>query len=80
VAECKHLIEEATCGVCLPRPVGGVTFPARLGPPVAARFAGECGACDQKIEPGDVIRADGEGGWLCRECAGEPPGGPEELW
>lgn len=38
---------------------------ASWGPWFEARHPGRCSACDGRIEPGDRIRADGEGGYLC---------------
>jgi uncharacterized protein DUF4326 len=48
------------------------------GPWVKARFEGDCDGCGTAVWPGDSIRADGRGGWLCAVCgdedASEPPG------
>lgn len=30
-----------------------------------ARYPGECATCGDPIRPGDVIRADGRGGYVC---------------
>jgi len=38
------------------------------GPIIAARWPGRC-VCDQPFAAGDLIRADGEGGWLAGCCA-----------
>lgn len=35
------------------------------GPAFPAKFGGTCTSCGDRIEPGDMIRADGEGGWEC---------------
>lgn len=35
-----------------------------------ARYGGRCSNCDDYIEPGDRIRADGYGGYL-GQCCGE---------
>lgn len=40
----------------------------RLGPVVTASFPGEPDCCEQGIEPGDRIRADGHGGWIHEGC------------
>lgn len=81
MAECIHEIEEATCGVCTPRkrplpPSGG------FGPWFPASFDGDCdGPCTGEIKAGDVIRSDGEGGWLCGDCGrDEAPRGGTALW
>lgn len=35
---------------------------------------GRCaGPCDEPVKPGDRIRADGEGGYLCEVCGGDEP-------
>ncbi len=43
----------------------------RLGPVFTASFPGEPACCEQGIDVGDRIRADGEGGWIHEECEGE---------
>jgi hypothetical protein len=40
------------------------------GPWFSARFEGWCCECGQPVDPGDQIRADGMGGYLCHECGG----------
>jgi hypothetical protein len=74
MAECRHLIEESTCGDCTPRR-GGARLgqwpgpgQGTMGPWFQARRNGECDECEGEIMTGDTIRSDGEGGWLCREC------------
>lgn len=45
---------------------------ASFGKEFAASYAGECSSnfCDDvEFEEGDFIRADGEGGWICADCA-----------
>lgn len=48
-------------------------FDPEYGPEVVASFASDCdaSACFQggEIFEGDIIRADGEGGWVHTECA-----------
>lgn len=69
---CRHEIEESTCGVCRPRPGTAVPgWPRVTGGWVPARYPGRCGACEDRIFPGDQIRSNGEGGWLCADCGGE---------
>lgn len=46
---------------------------SELGPWFEAGYPGHCTDCDEKITPGDTIRADGYGGYLCEWC-----GAPEE--
>ena len=38
--------------------------PVRLGPVFMATYEGECTSCDEVIQPGEDIRADGAGGWI----------------
>jgi hypothetical protein len=45
--------------------------PAHYGPWFDAAYPGRCQDCDERIEPGGRIRADGEGGYLCAECGRE---------
>lgn len=40
------------------------------GPWFTAQYEGECVCCGDDITPGDTIRADGEGGYVCDECGG----------
>lgn len=74
---CGHLIERSTCGDCSPRPaarqVPARSEPAGYGPWFPASYEGECDGCGGDIMPGDRIRADGQGGWLCEECGEENP-------
>jgi hypothetical protein len=41
------------------------------GPPPGllfeAKFPGRCTSCGERIEPGDLITADGRGGYICEE-------------
>lgn len=37
---------------------------SRLGPVFAATFESEDACCGEGIEPGEDIRADGQGGWI----------------
>jgi hypothetical protein len=39
-----------------------------LGPWFVAAYHGNCADCGSDIEPDEEIRADGEGGYLCRDC------------
>ena len=36
--------------------------------PFPARYDGDCDACGYPFDAGDMIRSDGEGGWLCEDC------------
>jgi hypothetical protein len=48
-----------------------VTSMSTLGPWFVAAYHGECDGCGADIDDGDEIRADGEGGYLCRDCGQE---------
>lgn len=41
------------------------------GPWFDASFPGECAGCWDAVDPGDRIRTDGEGGYLCEDCGDE---------
>lgn len=41
------------------------------GPWFPASYEGECSGCFAEIGIGDIIRADGEGGWERQECCGD---------
>lgn len=43
----------------------------RPGPWFEAAYGGECSQCFAEIEPGDLIRADGEGEYERQECCGD---------
>lgn len=42
---------------------------SRLGPVFTATYDCEDACCGSGIEEGDQIRADGEGGWIHRDCS-----------
>jgi hypothetical protein len=67
MAECKHFVEISDCGDCSP-PAGRPPSPQLWGPWFTAARHGECDGCGDGIFPGDEIRADGDGGYLCRQC------------
>jgi len=48
--------------------------PPGYGPWFEAAYFGDCDGCGSRIVPGDQIRSDGEGGWLCGIC-GDRGGG-----
>lgn len=55
--------------------------PSGKGPWFGAQFAGGCDQCGSYIEEGDMVRADGQGGWECEQWCGqddpvEPMGDP----
>lgn len=41
------------------------TFDPKRGPWFTALYHGMCSACGDRFEPGDEIRADGDGGYEC---------------
>lgn len=41
------------------------------GPWFPAAYPGGCETCGQAFHPGEMIRADGSGGWEAKECCGE---------
>lgn len=41
------------------------------GPEFTASYDGECGECFEPLYEGDLIRADGDGGYVHSECAGD---------
>lgn len=64
-------LPKASCSHCTGRgeEVPDEAMPER-GPWFSARFEGWCCNCGQPVDPGDQIRADGLGGYLCHECGG----------
>jgi len=50
------------------------------GPPpwVPARLGGKCAGCGEPIKAGDEIQADGDGGWVCRDCGTGDDGQDED--
>lgn len=49
------------------------------GPWFDASYPGSCSRCFDRIEEGDRIRADGEGGYECSDCGGHPWAQDDEL-
>lgn len=65
--DCIHDLPPGQCAFCS----GRGTKPAenlRYGPWFLASYPGRCDGCDDEIVPGERIRSDGEGGWLCDGC------------
>ncbi|WP_433252932.1 hypothetical protein ACQPYK_08690 [Streptosporangium sp. CA-135522] len=67
VAQCGHCREVLDIPFSDLLPAG----PERLGPYVTARYSGECADDGEPFEAGDLIRADGHGGWLAECCGGD---------
>jgi hypothetical protein len=81
VPECKHLIDPASaCGTCYPPPVPPLPDPSLWGPFFTAARPDECAHCGCDVSPGDAIRADGEGGWLCETCGDDDLGTEFTAW
>jgi hypothetical protein len=73
--QCIHDLSQLSCAVCSPPARASVAAFViyDYGPWVEAGFPGRCADCGETVSPGDQIRADGQGGWLCGMC-GEIPG------
>lgn len=70
MAYCIHDLDPAACGTCSPRPAqSGV--PELWGVWFTAAYPGQCEGCGDGILPGDTIRADGQGDYLCEYCGQE---------
>ncbi len=67
MAYCIHDLDSAACGTCNPL-VRKASAPELWGSWFGAAYGGECEGCGDGIAPGDRIRADGEGGYLCSAC------------
>lgn len=67
------------CAHCRPAPAPAPTAGRELGPWFDATYHGDCADCGGAIEPGDRIRADGAGGWLCDTC-GDTVSDGESVW
>lgn len=71
---CDHLIERRDCADCQQAASQRRARPAQdpdYGPWFQAQFPGYCDGCGEPIEPGDQIRADGRGGWICEDCGSD---------
>jgi hypothetical protein len=70
---CIHELDPAGCAVCNgaeKRAAAQNAEPGVYGPWFTARHPGMCAGCFEDIEPGDKIRADGDGCYLCSDCGG----------
>jgi hypothetical protein len=74
MALCDHLLEAETCADCNPRPGITVSPPPGYGPWFEARHWSLCPGCETTVRPGDMIRADGCGEYLCSHCGASGPG------
>lgn len=76
MAECIHELDPASCAVCNgadKRAAEREAFRSTAergvyGPWFTAKYDGMCAGCFEDIEPGDTIRADGDGCYLCSGC------------
>lgn len=65
--QCVHELTRAWCAICTPRSVTTVDI-TRIGKWFKSGYEGRCENCDTEYQPGDRIRASGEGGYLCTVC------------
>lgn len=63
------------CGHCragtktMPEEVQSSRDQFALGPWITAQYPGRCSEnARHPVRPGDQIRSDGQGGWLCADC------------
>jgi hypothetical protein len=61
----------SACSHCTGRGEELPPDPARSGPWITARYPGRCSGCTEPVTPGDRIRGDGDGGWLCEDCGSQ---------
>lgn len=69
-----HLLDPFASGTDdAERTAGGDEQPdcTGVGPWFDASYSGECTGCWDVIDPGDRIRTDGTGGYLCEDCGNE---------
>lgn len=70
---CIHELLIDQCALCRPRPapvstVDPFDVPDERGPWFEAAWENTCSECGRETLPGDEIRADGHGGYLCGGC------------
>ena len=74
---CIHEMDPAYCSACNGAEKRAKAAhrrePARFGPWFPARYDGRCSGCGEPFEPGEKIRSDGDGGWLCEDCGDAEP-------
>jgi hypothetical protein len=70
-SECRHGLQEGTCGFCSTPPMFDVPRTDLLtadGPTIEARFGGTCPHCGERYAAGMRIgRVEGVG-WVCEDC------------
>lgn len=60
------------CAHCRPPAPEPPLDRAKFGPWFEAGHDSDCdGTCGGEIQAGDMIRSDGEGGWLCTGCGAD---------
>lgn len=74
MALCDHLMEAESCADCHPRPRARDRPPPEYGPWFEAQHYSVCPECEAVIRPGESIRHDGYGGYLCVGCGNTGPG------
>ena len=57
-----------TCGHCNGRTGDSPPKTIPDGVWTDARYHGTCRGCGHPIRPGDRIKSDGAGGWICADC------------
>jgi hypothetical protein len=66
---CIHDLDPASCAVCNgAEKRAAAAERLERGPWFTAQYPGSCPECGGEFGPGDMIRASGEGRWLCGEC------------
>jgi hypothetical protein len=70
-SECRHGLQEGTCGFCSTPPLLDVPRTDLLtadSPTIEARFAGTCPHCGQGYAAGMRIGRVEVLGWVCEDC------------
>jgi hypothetical protein len=64
----RELLPKSQCAHCRGTPAEDPGRDLDVGRWFEAMHPGRCSLGEEQIRPGDRIRADGEGGYLCRRC------------
>ncbi len=71
MSECRHGLQEASCGYCSTPPMFDAPRTDLLvadGPTTTARFPGSCPHCGQRYAAGMPIAHVTDVGWVCQDC------------
>ncbi len=71
MAECRHGLQEQTCGFCSTPPLVHVPrtdLLAATSPRIKARFPGTCPHCSLGYAAGVRIAHVDDVGWVCEDC------------